>query len=122
MKEYKEIETDKNDMKNLKFDSGKSDWSLLPLETIETAVKRMTIGREKYARDSWKQLSDGKNRYFSALMRHIVEYRKGNRWDEDPRFPNSTHLQAALTNMIFLVWLELQDIENDKTQDTKGEE
>lgn len=110
---YKEIVTDKNNKANLKFDIGKTDWSLLPFEVIETAMKRITIGKEKYEKDSWKRLDDGKNRYFSALMRHIVEYRKGNRWDEDPRFPNSTHLQAALTNMIFLVWLELQDIEKE---------
>ncbi len=113
-KEYKEIETDKSNKTNLKFDIGKNDWSLLPFEVIETAIKRITIGKEKYARDSWKQLDDGKNRYFAALMRHLVEYQKGNRWDEDPRFPESTHLQAALTNMIFLVWYELQDIKNER--------
>lgn len=120
MAKYKEIITEKEKGGGMKYDQGKLDWSLLPWEVIETAVNRFTVGKEKYAAWSWTLLEHGKERYESALMRHFMEYKRGNRWDEDPRFEQhpSTHLQAALWNMICLVYYELQDIkaEADKNK------
>jgi len=120
-KEYKEIITAKEPGGGIKYDQGKLNWSLLPWEVIETAVNRYTVGAKKYEPWSWTLVDHGKERYESALMRHFMEYKRGNRWDEDPNFEEhpSTHLQAALWNMICLVYYELQDIkkENDEKKD-----
>jgi hypothetical protein len=104
----------------MKWDGGKLDWSLLPWDVIEKAVVRFTVGKHKYAAWNWTKLDDAQSRYEAAFMRHFVEYKKGNRWDNDENFKDnpSTHLQAALWNMICLVWFELRAIE--KENQTKG--
>ena len=101
----------------MKYDTGKLDWSLLPWEVIETTVNRFTVGKDKYAKDSWKKLENGAERYESAMMRHFCEYKKGNTWDNDPKFKDhpSTHLQAMLWNAICLCWFELQKLNEDKS-------
>ena len=47
----------------------------------------------------------------------ICEYKKGNTWDNDPKFKDhpSTHLQAMLWNAICLCWFELQKLNEDKS-------
>lgn len=87
----------------LKYDQDKLRWDLLPIEEIEDVVKILTFGAQKYSANSWQQLEDGQNRYFAALMRHIVEYRKGNPKDEESGLH---HLSHALCNVIFLLWLD----------------
>lgn len=117
-KEYKEIITKKEAGGGMKFDQGKLEWSLLPLEVMEPVIRRLTEGRKKYEKNSWQLLQDGVERYENAFFRHWYCYKTGDRWDNDPRFQGdnaTTHLQACLTNLIFLVWFELQEIkkEND---------
>lgn len=117
-KEYKEVVGVKDPTKGMKWDTGKLDWSLLPWEVLEKLVVRFHAGKSKYGRDNWKMLEDAKNRYEAAFLRHWMEYKRGNRYDEDPNFENSesTHLQAALWNLCILVWFELQDIEKEKNK------
>lgn len=99
----------------MKFDGGKQDWSLVPWEVIDTLVTRLTVGKEKYAAWNWTKVEDAQNRYEAAMFRHFLEYKKGNRWDDDINFKNhpSTHLQAAFWNLMCLVYFELQDIKNE---------
>ena len=120
-KEYKEVITPKEPGGGIKYDSNKLDWSLMPWDVIETAINRFTVGKKKYERDSWKLLEDGKNRYEAAMLRHFNLYKQGVRWDEDPNFESnpSTHLQAALWNMMCLVWFELQDIKKEEENKDK---
>ncbi len=115
--EYNEVVTPVEPNGGMKYDTGKLDWSLLPWEVIETVVNRFTVGKDKYAKDSWKKLENGAERYESAMMRHFCEYKKGNIWDNDPKFKNhpSTHLQAMLWNAICLCWFELQKLNEDKS-------
>ena len=115
--EYNEVVTPAEPNGGMKYDTGKLDWSLLPWEVIETAVNRFTVGKDKYAKDSQKKLENGAERYESAMMRHFCEYKKGNTWDNDPKFKDhpSTHLQAMLWNAICLCWFELQKLNEDKS-------
>lgn len=122
-KEYKEVITPPEANGGIKFDSDKLDWSLLPWDVIETVVRRYHVGKAKYAAWSWTKLENGKERYESAMMRHFMEYKKGNRWDEDPRFQGefkSSHLQASLWNMMCLVWYELREIEEEEKAKEKA--
>lgn len=85
-----------------KLDQGKLMWDLLPYDAVEQIVDILTFGAEKYGADSWKTVDDAKNRYFAALMRHLVEYKKGNLIDDES---GKSHLAHAATNAIFLLWL-----------------
>jgi len=128
-----------NDYHSHKFDQGKTDWGLIPVECY-VAIKQsphenfwaklLTVlaeahgiddpwiwvrkilehGAEKYGRESWKTIPDAKQRYFAAYMRHMVN-------DKDQPLPNghidpdSGYLSVyhALTNCIFLLWFELNE-------------
>lgn len=93
-----------------KLDHGKLMWDLLPYESVEQIVDILTYGAEKYGAESWKTVKDAKDRYFAALMRHLVEYKKGNILDSES---GKSHLAHAATNAIFLLWLEDNEYVSD---------
>ena len=90
-------------IKGRKFDDGKLDWSLLPLEPIEDVVDVLTFGAKKYDRDNWQQVPDARNRYYAAAMRHLTAWFKGEETDPESGKPHLAHAQCCL---IFLGWLD----------------
>lgn len=82
----------KNDRKD-----GKLMWELLPLEDIEDIVKVYTQGAIKYGPNNWQNLDNGYQRYKAAAFRHILEYEKGNEFDEET---GCRHLAQAAWNLI----------------------
>lgn len=87
----------------MKFDDNKLRYDLIEPVMFEALVEVLTYGAEKYAPNNWKTVEP--ERYYSALMRHLVEYRKGRMLDPES---NLSHLWHALTNVAFLVWFEQQ--------------
>lgn len=63
------------------FQDGKLRWDLLPLEEIEDIVKLYTAGSIKYGDNNWQGLENGYQRYKAAMLRHLLEYEKGNKID-----------------------------------------
>lgn len=100
-----------NIQKGLKYDGGKLRWDLLPMDVIEECVKILTFGAAKYTDNSWQQVENGIERYYAAMLRHIVAYRNGDTVDEESGMP---HLSHALCNIVFLIWLEKQKQLNKK--------
>lgn len=90
----------------MKDDKNKLQWELLPYDAIEEIVKIMTHGAIKYEPDNWKKVAP--ERYFGALMRHLVADVKGESFDKDSGF---LHLSHATTNIIFLLWLRMKELE-----------
>jgi len=91
----------------LKFDEAKNRWDLLPIECIEEVVKVLTMGSCKYGNNNWQNVEPFNERYYAALMRHIVEWRKGNTIDEESGL---SHLSHAMCNLVFLLWKEKQNV------------
>ena len=85
----------KNDRKDKKL-----MWELLPLEDIEDVVKVYTEGANKYGVNAWQNLENGYNRYKAALFRHLLEYEKGNEYDEET---GCRHLAQVVWNAIALL-------------------
>ena len=85
----------KNDRKDKKL-----MWELLPLEDIEDVVKVYTEGANKYGINTWQNLENGYNRYKAALFRHLLEYEKGNEYDEET---GCRHLAQVVWNAIALL-------------------
>lgn len=57
----------------LKYDKGKLDWHLMPLEVLEPLVEVFVAGATKYgAFNCLKPFDNGDQRFFSAAMRHTV--------------------------------------------------
>jgi len=64
--------------KGAKFDEGKQDWFLLPLELIEPLAEVMLIGEKKgYGNFSClDEFSDPSRRFYSSGMRHKLAAQK----------------------------------------------
>ena len=92
--------------KGLKYDSGKNLWNLLPMGQIEKIVEILTFGANKYTANSWQQVENGVERYYAALLRHIVDWRKGENIDPESQ---KTHLAHAACNILFLMYLTEED-------------
>ena len=85
----------------LKFDKGKDRWDLLVWFVIRDVVKIMTFGAEKYADNSWQGNVPFKEKYFASLMRHISDWRMGEKVDPES---GMHHLAHAICNCMFLIW------------------
>lgn len=78
----------------------KMPWDLLPWEDIEDVVAVYKAGAKKYGKNSWQNLENGMDRYFAAMMRHFMEYRKGNKIDEET---GCKHLAQVVWNAIAML-------------------
>lgn len=96
------------------FKDGKLRWDLLPLEEIEDIVKVYTAGSHKYGDNQWQQLDNGYQRYKAALLRHLLEYEKGNQIDTDT---GCKHLSQVAWNAIAMLYLDNHG--KGKRQDSK---
>lgn len=87
-----------------KQDAGKPRWDLLPIRPIEEVVEVLTDGAAKYSENGWQKVSNAKERYFAALMRHIVAWREGQTCDIES---GKSHLIHAICNLLFLYHFDL---------------
>ena len=85
-----------------KYDQGKPRWDLIDFTILESVVRVITHGAEKYGDDNWLQVENGKERYFAATMRHITAHRRGEYLDPESAEP---HLSHAICNLMFLLGL-----------------
>lgn len=84
-----------------KFDKKKPMWHLLWTPAVKQLVDVLTYGAGKYEPDNWKKVSGLRNRYYSALMRHINAWWEGERNDQESGLH---HLAHAMCNLMFLMW------------------
>jgi hypothetical protein len=98
----------------VKYDNGKTQWWYLPIKPIKEIIDVLEYGDKKYpATDgsNWKRVPDAKKRYYSALMRHITAWWDG---ENDDSESGKSHLAHAATNIIFLLWFEINGYPEDK--------
>ena len=89
-----------------KYDQNKLRWDLLPIDLLEEIVEIYTFGAQKYGDNQWQNLDDGLKRYYSALMRHLVAWKKGNKIDDESK---KRHLAHACWNIIALMYLDREE-------------
>ncbi len=94
-----------------KFDTEKLRWDLLPMEEIEEIVKIITYGSNKYEDNSWQLLDKGIDRYYAALLRHLVAWRNGEQLDSESGFKHLAHMAC---NAVFLLYLTKNKITTPK--------
>ena len=90
-----ELVSVKNDRKD-----HKDRWDLVPLLDLEDVVKVYNAGVNKYGPNRWQNLEDGFERYRGALMRHLVAYMKGERYDAET---GCMHLAQVAWNAIAIL-------------------
>lgn len=85
-----------------KYDSGKIDWTLLPFSSLEDAVRVLMFGAEKYDRENWKLVKNGRQRYTAACLRHLLKHMDGEEFDPETGLRHTAH---AMVNLLFIEWL-----------------
>ena len=95
-----------------KFDSGKTDFTMTPWESVEDMLAVMEFGKEKYGRDNWKECKEPE-RFSAAAIRHLVAHMKGEHVDEESGL---NHLAHAMCCVNMLNWLEY----HNKKEKTSG--
>lgn len=86
----------------LRFDSGKTNWSLMPFEAVEEINKVLEFGANKYV--EWNFANNGgmnHSRILNSCLRHIFAYMRGQ--DLDPE-SGLSHLAHAGCNILFLLY------------------
>lgn len=86
-----------------KHDGGKPDWSLVPFDAMEHAVRVLEHGARKYGPENWRDVEDAERRYWNAAMRHMLAHMEGEAHDEDSGLP---HLAHAVCSLLFILSLE----------------
>lgn len=85
----------------VKADKGKTDWSLLPIESVEEIIKVLEFGATKYDDWNWSTGNGFKyTRVFNATMRHLWAWFRGE--DNDPE-TGLSHWAHAGCNVLFML-------------------
>lgn len=85
--------------KDMKYDGDKVRLDLVEPDFILGVGRALTYGANKYEAESWKTVKNRRNRYYGALMRHLMAWRKGELIAADSGI---AHLEHASANLMFL--------------------
>jgi hypothetical protein len=85
-----------------KDDKGKARWDLVAWDAFDAAARVLSYGASKYGEYNWQHVPDAEDRYFSALLRHLVAWRRGDLEDADT---GENPLAHVLCNAMFLLAL-----------------
>lgn len=97
-------------LKHEKDGKGKRRWSLLPLEVMREILAVWEHGAGKYGDENWKKCTNW-DRYYNAMMRHIEDWRCGEKLDKDSKLH---HLAHIIVNAWILLWSEKEHISHDR--------
>jgi hypothetical protein len=106
---YVEVPMDRDTPPFVKYDTGKRDYSLLPWAAVDEIVKVLEHGAEKYTADNWRR-GTAWSRYWSASMRHILAWWRGEAVDEETGL---SHLAHAACCLLFLISYEAEQLGDD---------
>lgn len=86
-----------------KDDREKTRLDLIEPQFIEAVGEILTFGADKYEANSWQKVENAKDRYYAALMRHLMAWRGGEEIDPESGL---THLAHVACNVMFLMHFE----------------
>lgn len=96
-------------MEAKKLDEGKLPWHLLPGDAVEEVLKVLDFGQKKYAPRNWEKGMSW-SRVFSALMRHMWVWFRGDSRDSETGL---SHLAHAGCCILFLLAYEIRNVGDD---------
>jgi hypothetical protein len=89
-----------------KDDAGKPRFTLIPRRALGCVLSVLEHGATKYGAGNWRNVEGWKDRYTDALMRHLLAWRSGERFDEES---GEHHLAHAACCVLFLLGFEVGD-------------
>lgn len=103
-------------MSGYKADEGKLPYHLLPSDSIEEVLRVLQYGSAKYTPRNWESGMLW-SRPFSALMRHMWAWWRGEDRDNETGF---SHLAHAGCCVLFLLAYEIRKTGRDDRPTTEG--
>ena len=95
----------------IKYDKGKPRIAEMVVsfrEALLELCKVYEFGLEKYGKDNFRELDNGKNRYINAFVRHMIA-EKDNPIDDESGLRNSSHMAF---NALAYLYFDLKEKEN----------
>jgi hypothetical protein len=106
-----------NDLKALRYNSGKAKWGLISFPAIEPLVRVLEFGATKYAPDNWK-LGFKQKELLECLQRHLIALFEGEELDKESGLP---HIGHVMCNAMFYSYEKLVEegkVERPKIKDS----
>jgi len=111
---HRQMEEGKPKRGDLKWDTGKLDYTLLEPLFLQEMAKIMTLGEKNHPKvggePSWRLVEA--EAYLKALLRHIQAYRLGERVDQEM---GTKHLAHAAVNAMFVMYFDMKEEESNGT-------
>jgi hypothetical protein len=93
-------------VQGVKTDTGKPRYTLIPPFALEQVAICLTEGLKTHpAKDNWKLVERGKERFLDSLYRHWNQYQMGEVFDRDN--PSVRNLAAIIVNALFVLEFEV---------------
>jgi hypothetical protein len=87
--------------RSLRYNTGKADYSLIPMAAMKEAAHVLEYGATKYAIDNWMKPTNWRVSY-ACLMRHMSAWQSGE--DLDPESERN-HLGHAMCNILQMLYM-----------------
>ena len=86
----------------LRYNSGKTDFTLLPVDALEAESNVWMMGMEKYGRNNWEKLwgDETKNVVMQSAMRHMMAILSGEDIDNESGQPHAAHVRCNMAMLI----------------------
>lgn len=93
----------------LRFDDGKVDFTLIPVDAQEAEARVWSMGEKKYGRDNWTKLwgLETRVKVMKSIMRHGYAILRGEDLDPESGLPHAAHIRCNCAMLI-------RDYENRK--------
>jgi len=102
----------------VRYDTGKTQWDLLPWTALEEVAKVLEFGAKKYSANNWREGSGFSwGRVFNSTVRHLIAWWNGQ--DRDPE-TGLSHLAHCCCNVLFLLHYSLDKDRFNKDDRTKS--
>lgn len=109
----KEVESLLEKGRGFKITQGKVEYSQIPPEILKEVAWVLTEGAVDHGSDdNWKKVPHPKKAYYNAGMRHIEEWRGGEKYNTADH--GRHHLAYAIANFILLMWHDEYGDQNER--------
>jgi hypothetical protein len=92
-----------------KHDDGKRRYDLLPFDALDEVIKVLEHGAAKYSDHNWTR-GTAWSRYWSASLRHLTAYWRG---EDNDRESGLSHLAHAICAILFLLSYQIRGTGTD---------
>jgi len=85
----------------IKHDGDKPRYDLIPFDALDSIVKVLTFGADKYGAGNWEK-GFAYGRLLGATLRHVTAFARGEDLDLETKMPHLAHAASCLLMLLAL--------------------